>query len=423
MEHVYLRNGIYYFRLDVPSDLTKYFPVSEVKRSLKTSDPAVAKIAAKAIELKALQAYAMLRVGMLSDEIIKQLVDAVMPETRKPSLLANKANLISRIIITYTAEKQTGWSEKTKLEVAGAFKLLVDILGDADVSTITRPKLIELRSALLRVPPSFYVKNPGKSVKPAIASNDGPGISVKTVNKYMSRIGSLLKYCQEQGMINVNPATGLQIAEKQRADQERSAYSLEDVKNIVSNLPVDCSRPERYWIPLIGLFQGMRLAEICQLHIGDVVQVDGVWCFDINNAGNKQLKNDASVRVIPVHPKLIELGLIRYYETMKDTGQPRLWMNLSYIHLHGYTNTFGKWYQRFNREFVTEDPKRVFHSMRHLVTDTLKQVGVQEAIIAEIVGHTNEGSETMGRYGKRYQPKILLEALTKLDYGVEVPSI
>lgn len=94
-------------------------------------------------------------------------------------------------------------------------------------------------------------------------------------------------------------------------------------------------------------------------------------------------------------------------------------MNLTYIHLHGYTNTFGQWYQRYNREYVTDDPKRVFHSMRHLVTDTLKQAGVHEAVIAEIVGHTNEGSQTMGRYGKRYRPKVLLEALSHLDYGIE----
>jgi hypothetical protein len=156
------------------------------------------------------------------------------------------------MIAVYTAEKQSGWSDKTKLEVAGAFKLLVDIFGDVDVTTITRPDLIELRSSLLKVPPGFYVKNPGKSVRQGIANNDGPGISPKTVNKYMSRIGSLLKYCQEQRIIVNNPATGLQIAEKQRADQERSIYSLSDIKSIVSNLPPATERPERYWIPLIA---------------------------------------------------------------------------------------------------------------------------------------------------------------------------
>ena len=415
-KHVYMRNGIYYFRLDIPSDLNRYFPASEVKRSLKTSDPTIAKIAAKSLELKALQVYAMLRVGVLSDEIVSQLVKSVMPETRKTANSCDKGKLLSNVIMTYTEEKKGGWTDKTKLEVSGVFKLLVDLLGDIEVTSISRPMLIALRSSLLRVPPNFYKKNPGQSITEFLKSSTETGISSKSVNKHMSRIGSLLKYCHEQGLIASNPATGLQIAEKQRADQERSAYSHDDVKSIVLNLPVEVSVPERYWIPIIGLYSGMRLAEICQLHIEDIIKVDDCWCFDINDAGNKQLKNDASVRIIPVHPKLIELGFIRYFEAMRDTERPRLWMNLSYIRLHGYTNSFGKWYQRYNREYVTEDSKKVFHSMRHLVTDTLKQAGVLESIIAEIVGHTNEGSETMGRYGKRYRPKVLIEALRKLEY-------
>lgn len=56
-----------------------------------------------------------------------------------------------------------------------------------------------------------------------------------------------------------------------------------------------------------------------------------------------------------------------------------------------------KWYQRYNRHYVTNDPKKEFHSMRHLVTDTLKQAGVIETVIAELVGHSNSGSMTMGR--------------------------
>jgi len=415
-KHIYLRNGIYYFRLDIPSDLADYFPASEVKRSLKTSDPSIAKIAAKSLELKALQVYAMLRVGVLSDEIVSQLVESVMPEKRQSANTRDKGKLLSHVISTYTEEKKGGWTDKTQMEVTGVFKLLVDLLGDIEMTSINRPMLIALRSSLLRVPPNFYKKHPGQSIAEFLKSSPEPGISSKSVNKHMSRIGSLLKYCNEQGLITINPATGLQIVDKQRADQERSAYSLEDVKSIVRNLPSEDDAPERYWIPIIGLYSGMRLAEICQLHIEDVIKVEDCWCFDINDAGNKQLKNDASVRVIPVHPKLIELGFIRYFEGMSNTEQPRLWMNLSYIRLHGYTNSFGKWYQRYNREYITEDPKKVFHSMRHLVTDTLKQAGVLESVIAEIVGHTNEGSETMGRYGKRYRPKVLIEALRKLEY-------
>jgi len=45
-----------------------------------------------------------------------------------------------------------------------------------------------------------------------------------------------------------------------------------------------------------------------------------------------------------------------------------------------------------------------------------------DIVIAEIVGHTNNSSETMGWYGKRFQPKVLLEALTMLEYNVDIPK-
>ena len=64
-EHVFLRSGVYYFRLDIPSDLTHYFPITEIKMSLRTSDQETAKLAATQLELKALQAYALLRYGAL----------------------------------------------------------------------------------------------------------------------------------------------------------------------------------------------------------------------------------------------------------------------------------------------------------------------------------------------------------------------
>ncbi|QXE92434.1 site-specific integrase [Geomonas subterranea] len=418
-EHVYLRNGIYYFRLDVPQDLTHYFPAKEIKRSLRTSDPSIAKIAANKLEMQTLRAYALLRLGMLTDDMVKLIVQELVPLVRKAEP-QSKNKLLINVIQTYTAEKQAGWTEKTKLEVEGVFKLLVDIMGNVDVSTITRPMLIDLRSSLLKVPPYFYHKYRGQSVKDVIASNTGEGMSPKTVNKHVARIGSLLKYCHEQEMIPRNPATGLQLSLKQRADEERSTYTLTDIKNLVAHLPMDPGTPERYWIPLIGLYSGLRLNEICQLHIEDFVKLDDYWCFDINDTGDKRLKNAASARMIPVHPKLIELGMIRYYEKCKDEKQPRLWMNLGLIRLHGYTNGIGKWYARYNRDYVTEDPKKVFHSMRHTVADVLKQKGISEAAIAEILGHAH-ATITSGRYGKRYQPKVLLEALKHLNYGVDIP--
>jgi integrase len=368
---------------------------------------------------------------MLPDDIALQVVKEIIPSKGRVAGSVGTENkqgqgsknemLLSEVVKKYVAEKESGWTAKSKMEFKSVFKLLQDILGDVDITSITKPMVTTLRTTLLKLPPNIYKKYPGQTIQQILTVKDLVPMSTKSVNKHISRLGALLIYCLDEGMITTNPASGLKIVEKKRADEERNAYSEEDIKNIVSKLPLMPSKPERYWIPFIGMYSGMRLNEICQLYVSDIINFDGLWCFSVNADKDKRLKNDASERVIPIHPKLIELGLIKYVEGLKADNVPRLWMNLEWTELTGYGNSFCKWYQRFNRLHITSDPKKVFHSFRHTVTDTLKQASIIETVIAELVGHSNGDSETMGRYGKRYQPKVLLEALLKLDYEVKLP--
>jgi uncharacterized protein DUF6538 len=43
-QHVFVRNSIYYYRADIPTDLNHYFQSTEIKQSLKTKDSKVAKV-------------------------------------------------------------------------------------------------------------------------------------------------------------------------------------------------------------------------------------------------------------------------------------------------------------------------------------------------------------------------------------------
>jgi len=44
----------------------------------------------------------------------------------------------------------------------------------------------------------------------------------------------------------------------------------------------------QYWIPLVSAFTGARIGEVSQLHIADVIEIDGIPMFDItdNRLGN-----------------------------------------------------------------------------------------------------------------------------------------
>jgi integrase len=208
-----------------------------------------------------------------------------------------------------------------------------------------------------------------------------------------------------------------------RADKEREAFEHDDLKRLVASEIFQkdnvLKEPEKYWIPLVALFSGMRLNEICQLYVADVMVVDDIPCFEVNGKADKKIKTASSERLIPIHPKLLELGFMAYVEDIRGKSE-RLWPNIK-RYRDGYGKIYGNWYGRFNRANITENPKKCFHSFRHSFIDGLKQLEVQDKLISELVGHANE-SITTGRYGKRYQPKVLLEALKKLDYGIEIPN-
>lgn len=415
--HVFARNGIYYYRADIPHDIQHYFPIVEIKQSLKTKDPKTAKVLAVSMEYKLQRTYAMIRSGLLSDDMVKQVVDSVVPNRQKAAVVSGKR--LSGLMDDYVKEKESEWTYKTKLEVTGCHRLIMDVLGDVYIKSIDRQVAVDFRDKVMKLPANLYKCFPGKTINEVLSLADIQPMSIQSVNKYILRLNALLGHAVKSQQLSSNPAQGLMLNDKRRDDELRKTYSTDEIKSIVSNLPRDTNRPERYWIPIIAMHSGLRLDEICQLYVCDIQRIDDVWCFSVNDEFDKKVKVEASKRIVPVHPKLIESGFLQYVEGMK--GYPRLWMKLSWRKEDGYSNGFGNWFRRFNRQHVTDDPQKVFHSFRHNVADTLKQKGVSEAAIAELLGHAH-ASITTSRYGKRYQPKVLLDALEQLDYGVTIPE-
>lgn len=416
--HLICYKGHYYYQAKVPVDLKQYFKRTFIKKSLKTSDLREAKTMLAAMEYNIHRCFTLLRTGMLPDDIIRQAVEGIVPSKHKAAMVRGK--LLSEVIGQYEKEKESGWTHKTKIEIMSCHRLIVDVMGDVEVKAISKQMLLDFKDTMTKLPSNLYKKFAGKNIQEVLQLPDIVPMSTTSVNKHILRVGALLGYAVKEGIIQANLAQGMMIPEKRRSDEERKAYSLEDLQNIVVNLPRTQDRPDRFWIPLISMYTGMRLDEICQLYLEDVQQLDDVWCISINDEKDKKVKTITGKRIVPVHPVLLSCGFIKYVDSLRKAGVPRLWMDLRWRPSDGYSNALGKWFQVFNRRHVTQDSKKVFHSMRHTLADTLKQAGVQEVVIAEIMGHAND-SMTMGRYGKRYQPKVLLEALMKLDYGIEPP--
>jgi integrase len=395
--HLIRRNGKYHFKMRVPPEFIPVFGADFIRKTLSTSDEKEAKRSAEIMTSKVRSSFDLIRAGVLSEEQTRTLVGSFKRIKRERPATSKKPLLLSDLIRLYTIENSPNWKPKTIDEFKAQFGVLLLVIGDGPVGGYSRERCLECRNALL--------------IK---------GLAPKTVNKYIGLLSSLFKWGGRHEYVRSNPAEGMMLDIPRRPDKERKAYGMEDLQRVVDNLPIENDEQWKIWIPIIGMLSGMRREEICQLYPSDIRQVGDVWCFDINSNGDdKSLKTEASDRFVPVHSTLIRLGFIRFVETRKDCHN--LWGFVKWKTQWG--KQFGNWYSRFfNRKYITQDPLKCFHSLRHYAADHLKQGGFQEVLIAELLGHSND-SITTGRYGKKFLPPKLVEAVETLGAGINFRAL
>src|SRR5206468_1324866 len=138
--------------------------------------------------------------------------------------------------------------------------------------------------------------------------------------KCLRPINGLFELTQTMGILPAGPlaTSGHKVFTK--ADAKKAAattgykpFTDDELKAIFKlELLAEAQRPADFWLPMLGLFTGGRIAELCQLDIADIQQHGGIWAISINSDGDKSLKSMAARRIIPVHQTLIDCGFLDY---------------------------------------------------------------------------------------------------------------
>lgn len=228
---------------------------------------------------------------------------------------------------------------------------------------------------------------------------------------------------------------------KTRPDEARPKFAEDDLKLIFSAEIFQNGRgnknkagtfreylPWHYWGPLICLLSGMRPNECCQMNVEDIRQIDDVWCFDINEdtsedpSHSKSIKTISSKRVIPIHPKLIELGLIGWRNKLSEAGHVRLWEEwIAHSGNGRYSPMASRWFNdTFRKQVFKEgfDTKKVLYSFRHTFITELFNLGFEEREVNKISGHSPGKTESSSRYDKNKDTKAVSKIVSKLDFDL-----
>jgi integrase len=221
-----------------------------------------------------------------------------------------------------------------------------------------------------------------------------PVMARDTQDTYLSALKQLLEWAEKEGHVARNEAVDLTpLGEKGDPKEARDPFTVDQLARIF-NAPLysgckndadgyavpgqNVIRGTRFWIPLIGLYTGMRLNEICQLDLSDIQQSKvGTWFISVNaDTPDKTVKNNLSKRSIPIHPDLVRIGFLKFAKTQRDKS--KLFPDLKRSGRGYYSERLTRW---FNEGFLpkvgVKTDKTSFHSFRHCFRDALRAIDLR----------------------------------------------
>ncbi|UWR32688.1 hypothetical protein K3759_12125 [Sulfitobacter sp. W027] len=155
-----------------------------------------------------------------------------------------------------------------------------------------------------------------------------------------------------------------------------------------------------FWAPLIARHQGMRMEEILQLGPDDFGTDKGIPYLRIQNTIINGVKTLSSERTLPIHPQLIELGLLKLVALRKKQDRIRLFPFLNRGKQKGtFSANFSKNFGYYRRTNECYWPGLDFHALRTTFHHDLLGDDKSDAIRCRLMGHTytDEGDRHYGQ--------------------------
>lgn len=428
------------------SDLLAYCIRYELKRALKVAEKREARgDFSELIGLAGGSATTAVKLLHAEIEALEQLINGLdkelqgsegafeagipRPEPDKAAIDEN-VDVMSQAIAKYLQElKQSGLPQKTRDGKQFALQEFIEICGDKAVTEYTKKDGRFYKDVVVHLPANrkkqklFSGIGAIEASRIAKDSQTVKTIAIKTANERIGAITACFNWIDKNYDSDVkNPVADMKLRETKRAGDKRQPFSIDDL-NKIFHAPVftGCeseknwkgpgntilSSSAKYWVPLIGLYSGMRLGEIIQLNAEDIKVEDCRYYFDICH----DTKTQSGLRKIPVHPKLIELGVL---ELSRKRGG-RIFHDYKQAKDGSWSDAFSKHFRRFLKDLNVDGS---FHCFRHNFEDACRRCAVPADVMDGLQGHAQE--KLRGTYGNQSDPfglKRLTDEVRKIEYS------
>jgi len=306
------------------------------------------------------------------------------------------------------------------------------------ISLITPEECRQFKDALSELPSNARKRFGDKPLLKIIKLNNKRPhkhdvLSPKSINGTITKLKALFNFAVKDNLLDKNPAQYITPIKAIKIEEEdRLPFSSEQlIKLFKQPIFTGCINDElyyakqgskhprrhRFWIPLIGLYTGMRLNEICQLLVEDIIEEDGIYIINVvpTEDRSKTVKTKYSHRKIPINKELIKIGFIKYFKSTKKTGSKRLFPAMTKSKNESYSDNFSKWFRRFLKSSSLKEDGLCFHSFRHTFMDTMRELGTSDELVKRL-GGWSPNKEVMYKYGKGFKIQKLKVVVDQISY-------
>jgi len=305
------------------------------------------------------------------------------------------------------------------------FKLFMTCWGkDGDIATIEREDINKFIRYLLE----------DKEVEAGDRLGDD-GLGHRSVDNHVDVVAGFLGWARDKGYYpnsNRLPTEGQRLfkkkARKKAAGLANPMHTIGQLQTLFDPKNFHPNEAHHFWPPLISLFTGARRREVAQLLLSDFYVKDGIQGMSINilEDEDKSVKSAAAIRVIPVHPELISLGLLDYLQDVKALGLgPEVFPGIG-INADGEKgNAIGNfWRGHMKRLGLFNSRSPTFHSFRSTALQELKDRGVEWEMRCQLAGHEVEHSSETYSPNKFSLQRLMADGIPKLRYeGLDLSGL
>jgi integrase len=332
--------------------------------------------------LKVAEQYEQIATCKLSPRSVRETIASLYREAYAETLPTSS---VRQFTTEWLKAKESEVAPSTMRRYRESAEKLLEFLGDLtdhDLSVVSRRLLLEFRGTL------------SKQLAPG------------TANLVLRQTRRLFKEAKRDGYIVEDPAEFLESVKNDSGDARRP-FTVPEIQRIL-----EIADPQWKSLILCGLYTGQRLYDLAELTWDNVDLVRGEIRLRSRKTGKrlilplapplrKHLENlpGSDVPGAPLHPMAFEIVKQQGRSGSLSIQFSRLLEQAGFREKKVHSTGKGRSAQR-------EGNKLTFHSLRHTAVSLLKDAGIPEAVVMEMIGHDS-------KHMSAHYTHVGIDALTK----------